>query len=481
MEKTQSRQSMGVYVHVLIILALMFGFRLLPPMGMITPLGMQTIGIFAGIIYGWSTMGMIWPSFLGLLALGLLPGNGVVATFKAGFGDRVTVAILMFLLFSNLLEQVGLSAYIAKWCTTRKFTVGRPWAITIMFCVAGALISAFVNIFAGMILMWGVFYEFCEQMGFKKSDIYPRVTLVAIIYCCCMAGGILPFMGLSLLVVGQQINFLGYGINYVSFTLAELILTIIAAALFFLVIKFVIKPDISLLAANSAALGDGKDLHMTGTQKQVSALLVTLMLLLFLPGILPKTWLVTKWLSALDIAGAVAVILIAYYILNLRNDEVVPFTKITHTLNWDLILVFATVAPLSVAVANGEAGILATVSQALGTIFNGMNPYVFTILIILIGSIITQFANNAAIIMLIMPIMYTFALDLGANPLVLTVLCAFNLNNAFCTPAASGPAAIIFSNREWIPSKDAYQMGFIIFIINMLVTVIGLPLAELLF
>lgn len=478
MEAVGQKKSAGVYIHVVIIFALMFGFKYLPPVGMITELGMQTIGIFAGIIYGWSTMGMIWPSFLGILALGLLPGNGMVATFKAALGDRVAVAILMFLLFSNLLDKVGLSAYIAKWCTTRKFTVGRPWVITIMFCVAGALISTFVNVFAGMILMWGVFYEFCDQIGYTKEDIYPRITLIAIIYCCCMAGGILPFMGLSLLVVGQQITFLGESINYVSFTLMQLILTVTAAALFFGVVKLVIRPDLSLLVTNSAALGNGDDLRMTKAQKQVSILLVVLMLLLFLPGILPSAWAVTNMLKSLDIAGAVALVMVAYYILNLRDEAAIPFTELTRSLNWDLILMFATVAPLSVAVANGDAGILASISVFLGTIFDGMNPYVFTILIIFIGSIITQFANNVAIVMLVMPIMYTFAIQLGANPLVLTVLCAFNLNNAFCTPAASGPAAMIYSNRTWIPSKMAYQMGFIIFVINMLVTIIGLPLAE---
>ena len=32
----------------------------------------------------------------------------------------------------------------------------------------------------------------------------------------------------------------------------------------------------------------------------------------------------------------------------------------------------------------------------------------------------------------------------------------------FCTPAASGPAAMIFSNKEWIPTKDAYLHGMVI-------------------
>lgn len=473
------KKSGSIYLHVLIIVALMFGFRFIPPVGTITTLGMQIIGIFASIIYGWSTMGMVWPSFLGIFALGLLPGSDMVATFKAGFGDRVTVAIFLFLLFSNLIDKVGLSAYIANWCISRKFAQGRPWVITAMFCVAGGLISCFVNVFAGMILMWSVFYNFCDQVGFQKGDSYPKVALVAIIYCSCMASVILPFMGLALLVVGQQITFLGVSINYVSFALMQLVLTLIAGSLLFLFAKFVIRPDVTLL--KNAAFASEQKLMMTAQQKQVMGLLVLLMLLLFLPGILPETLGLTALLKALDISGAVAIIFVCYYVINLRNPAAVPFSKIAHSLSWDLILMFATVAPLSAAVANPEAGILSFIRTQLALIFEGMNPYIFTILIILIGSIITQFANNAAIVMLVMPIMYTFAIQLGANPLVLTVLCAFNLNNAFCTPAASGPAAMVFSNREWIPSRDAYLMGLTIFAINMLVTMIGLPIAELFF
>lgn len=473
------KKAVGQYIHVAIILALMFGFQFIPPIGTITPLGMRTIGIFAGIIYGWSTMGMIWPSFLGIFALGLLPGNNVAETFKVALGDRITGIILMFLLLANLIEKVGLSAYIANWCISRKFVKGRPYALLAMFCLAGGLIAAFVNLFAGMILMWSVFYSFCKQVGFSPKDTFPRVALIAIVYVSNMAGGILPFMGFSLLIIGQQITFLGESVNYVSFSIIFLVMVLLASVFYFLVAKLIIRPDVSKLknienlAAEKAA--------MTSQQKMVMILVIILMAVLFLPGILPQDLAITQFLKLLDVAGPVAVILAVYYILNLNNKDVIPFKVISNDLNWDLILMFATVAPLSLAVANPESGILGYISTQLGLIFAGMNPYLFTILIILVASMITQFANNVAIMLMVMPIMYTFALQLGANPLVLTVLCAFNLQIAYCTPAASGPAAMIFSNREWIPSKDAYLHGLIIFVINMLVTIIGLPIAEFFF
>ena len=43
----------------------------------ITPWGMQTIGIFIGVLYGWTVDSKIWPSLLGIVALGYLPDRTV--------------------------------------------------------------------------------------------------------------------------------------------------------------------------------------------------------------------------------------------------------------------------------------------------------------------------------------------------------------------------------------------------------------------
>ena len=56
-------------VHVVIGLVLMFGVGFLPPFSVVTPVGMQLIGIFLGLIYLWSTCGILWPSLLGLIAV----------------------------------------------------------------------------------------------------------------------------------------------------------------------------------------------------------------------------------------------------------------------------------------------------------------------------------------------------------------------------------------------------------------------------
>ena len=43
----------------------------LPPVEPLTPLGMNLIGIFLGVLYGWVCIEIVWPSLAGLLALSL--------------------------------------------------------------------------------------------------------------------------------------------------------------------------------------------------------------------------------------------------------------------------------------------------------------------------------------------------------------------------------------------------------------------------
>ena len=44
------------WIHYVITFFLMFFFRFLPPVGGITPVGMQVVGVWIGVLYGWVTL-----------------------------------------------------------------------------------------------------------------------------------------------------------------------------------------------------------------------------------------------------------------------------------------------------------------------------------------------------------------------------------------------------------------------------------------
>ena len=57
-------------IHIAITLLLMFGFGHLPTFSTVTPVGMKLLGVFLGVVYGYSTCEVIWPSLFAFIAFG---------------------------------------------------------------------------------------------------------------------------------------------------------------------------------------------------------------------------------------------------------------------------------------------------------------------------------------------------------------------------------------------------------------------------
>ena len=83
-----NKKSKSKYIHFAVVLALMFLFRFYSPIGTITPYGMAIIGIFIGLIYGWSVDAdnLIWTSLLALVALGVTDFGTAGQAIVSGFG-----------------------------------------------------------------------------------------------------------------------------------------------------------------------------------------------------------------------------------------------------------------------------------------------------------------------------------------------------------------------------------------------------------
>ena len=89
-------------VHSAIMLILMFGFQLVPPPNGITSYGMAVSGVFFGLVYGWTFLGILWPSLLGVLGLAF-----------TGYGTVEHVALAMFNNSTVLMMLLGTISFAA--------------------------------------------------------------------------------------------------------------------------------------------------------------------------------------------------------------------------------------------------------------------------------------------------------------------------------------------------------------------------------
>ena len=94
-------------IHILISLAIMVCFKFVPAAEPLTPLGVEVIGIFLGMLYGWLIANdSFWPSIFGLLFLGLSSYSTVPAVLRDGFGN--STVLLLFFFFQPVVVRENL-------------------------------------------------------------------------------------------------------------------------------------------------------------------------------------------------------------------------------------------------------------------------------------------------------------------------------------------------------------------------------------
>lgn len=121
----QNSGNVNYFFHIIVFLCITFLFGKLDPIAPLTPFGMNTIGVFLGVIYAWVFIDIIWPSMVGLLALMLLDVLPATAPLNKGFGDPTVIMMMFIFVFSATLERYGLAKYISLWFVSRKCVMGK--------------------------------------------------------------------------------------------------------------------------------------------------------------------------------------------------------------------------------------------------------------------------------------------------------------------------------------------------------------------
>lgn len=105
--------SKSYYLKIAVFFLIMYGFGFLPALEPLTPMGMKVIGIFLGLIFAWTTLGLLWPSIAGLLTLVILDTMDLNTAFALGWGSNTLLLILFMTIIAAIVEQSGVSQFIA--------------------------------------------------------------------------------------------------------------------------------------------------------------------------------------------------------------------------------------------------------------------------------------------------------------------------------------------------------------------------------
>lgn len=392
------------YLHFAITLAIMLLFRFIPPIGSITPYGMAIIGIFIGMIYGWSVDAgnLIWTSLLGLFALALTDYGTAGNALAAAFGNESVMLMLLGMFFLGMLQDSNLTQWLSNKLLSAKFTHGRPWLLTALIVIGPALATILVNQTLVALIMFVVYQSIFEQAGYKKGDLYPAMVLMGFMVVCSVAFSLLPFRGWCLMTVGMAMQS-GVDINMGGWIISETV-TLIVTCIGWMVVMFITP------GCNVDRL---KNVDITKYQKELKPLnkrqkVVLFILVANIVGCIFLSFAagdtgIRMYFGKIGVYGWVIFLIALAMIWKVDGEPVLNKKTAPSYFYWDLILVVASAMVVAGQITDEATGITAAIGQLIAPLF-GLSNFMFLFILGMITFILTNFANNVAVTITMMTI-----------------------------------------------------------------------------
>ncbi len=465
------------YINIAIIFGVMILFHFIPAPAPITPLGMQIIGIFLGLIYGWSTCGMLWPSLAGILMLGFTE-YGVNPQTALGMAITNATAIMSLTAFIalNYISESGLINYVSTWLVTRKFVIGKPWVFMIFLWAMGVLISGIFNCIVLILFMFEFLIPLFKEMGYTKEDMLPTYMLLG----TSAIPGLLTvwpwFMPNSIYTRGIISSAIGYDIGAIAYVMCIVFPMVLMAILYVLIGKFLLRVDTSkfansadlMLAKIEATGGNG----LTAEQKRGAWVLAFFAVGCALPSIFPSTWPIISIFSRLGVVGVSMITVIAVIVLMTKDGTTfTTFNRLMHAMDWNIILLTAAIMTIAGSITSEGTGIVAALSMVMMPLLSKMSMVAFVIAVMVIMCIISQFSMNMVLQMIFAPLLGPVLVQAGFNPMIAVMAVYLGTQMAFLAPSGSMMAAFVFAKTDWVKPSYIYKICVPWIIITMIIWV----------
>ena len=461
------------YLNCVIAIVLMFVFRLVPPFGQITEAGMAFLSAFIGIIYGWMTVGLLWPSIFGMIAVGTSGILSVSDAMSAGFGSNNTLVVIMAMGLLGVLDSAGVTEWLALKIVGSKVGNGRPWMLVFLIMVATWVLVAFTCSWQVLFVIWSIFYKMVQVNRIEKGP-FTEYVVATVVVVSIIAGQVIPYAPQCVVMTSA---FTGAGGAEVGF---------IPYFTWMTVISWIIMGIWVFMGRNcmkiKAPVFDNSNIEkappLTTYQKVVLALFVVFLAILVCTSVLPASWGIIAFFSDLGVKGLCFAIIGIICMLNFTEAK--GFQTFMKSVDWVIVFVVALINVLASYMTSDELGLLATIQSAATPVIAGLGVIGLLVLLTFLPVVLTNFLNNLVVGSLFMVLAVTFCGTLGisATPLYAAIMllscCALG------TPAGCATCVVFYGNQEWLPYKTASKYGWLLAAIAwVVVLVVGIPLGFL--
>ena len=441
--------------NILITLALMFGFGYLPPVAGITPIGMKLLGVFLGVVYGYTACGVIWPSLMGMMAYGITGYTTMGAAITAMMGHNVVFQCICGFITAGALNTYGFGKWFVRWSLSLKLFKGKPMRYVWCFFVFFGLSCFFVNMIVLQIILYGVWNDIAENCGYEKGSTFHYYGFTGIVTATIL-GGSMCAKGSWALGLCQNWAALTGGIHNMGEMLIIMIpITVIILTAYTFAAKIVFKVDVSKLQAyDPDKLGEEAKV-MRPRCKRVLIVYLTSTLLIVLGSSFAKTAFGAFMNNTLTTAGATCIAAALLMIIPSGEGDGEPairFNEVKNTaISWEVILMCACTITLAGAVTADVTGIVPLMQTVFGPVLGGKGPVAIIALTVIMATVLTNVGSNIAFGAALIPIIAPFVMETGMHPQLCAYILTYTVNLGLVLPGASAPASI-YHGQASLPS-----------------------------
>jgi hypothetical protein len=195
--------------------------------------------------------------------------------------------------------------------------------------------------------------------------------------------------------------------QYMAFVIPMGILMILV---YVLIGRLVLRVDVSMIK-NMPDDFFGEKAKLTSDQKKALGYLVGITLMLLSTTILPKTWAITTVLNKITMFGQAAIVILV--LMTIKKEDGTPFFNYaacaSKGMSWEGLWMTAFILPIAQYMTAAETGIAAGLRILLAPL-SGLSPVMFVVVFMLFAAIITNFANNITLAVVMLPVGITFSI-----------------------------------------------------------------------
>lgn len=466
-------------IHYIICAVLMFGFGALPTLGPLTPTGMKMVGVFLGTVYGWTAIGMLWPSMLAMVAMSLI--FGMPAVLSATFGNSTIMMMLVMLVLMEFLNATHVTELLATAFLTNKLTKGRPWTLIFLFFI-GAYVCSIVNPIVTIMMFMGFTMQICETTNIQLKTPFTAIMALGIALSALLGQTTLPFYNAGISYTATYASMFKTSIPYDRWIMFFLLISLIFIALYTLVARFIFRMDVSKLADIDNSMF-GQKQTLSSDQKIAITSFIAFLVIVIVSSFLSATNPIGAFLTGITPFGQVLLILAVLMVLvKPTKEEVFNFRELAAKgVSWDVVFMVSVIMALAQYLTGEDTGVTQLIAMLLQPLM-GMSPIAFIFMALLLAIIVTNFTNNFVVALVIMPVLFSYATQVGINPMgpILTLFVCTQL--ALGTPGASFPVGICYSFSNIVNTSMMMKYAWLtVIILAILSLCIALPIAIFLF